>query len=311
MSSICNIIKERGLVQFLEKCFFIPYNTYIRKCNQKKLAELRESFKNAILPEVENFVIKQDERVVISVTSFPKRFDQLVITLKSIILQDVAPGKIIVYLGSDTKESDITTDMHGLKRYGVEYRIDNTKNLKGHKKYFYALQEFKDKSVITIDDDIIFPSTMISELLVCHEKYPKAVCARRVHRIISKRGHLLPYNSWDIEYARKSGPSNRMFATTGAGTLYSPYVNAMLCKDTFDEKAIQDLCLEADDVWMKCMEIKSNIKVVKADIYIMGAFINVEEADTLMAGNVGDGRNDIFMHQVIQEYGIKEQDFTK
>lgn len=310
MSSIYNIIKERGIAQFLEKCFFIPYNTYIRKSNQRKLSTLRESFSKAALPELDSFVDKQDDRVVISVTSFPKRFDQLAITLKSILLQDVTPGRIVVYLGSDTKENDITSDMRALKSYGVEYRIDNALNLKGHKKYYYALQEFKDKLVITIDDDIVFPPTMISELLVCHEKYPTAVCARRVHRIIRKDGRILPYNSWDIEYARKTGPSNRLFATTGAGTLYSPYVNHTLCKNTFDENAIQKLCLEADDVWMKCMEIKSDIKVVKADIYIMGAFIDVNEEDTLMAGNVGAGKNDVFLHQVIKEYGIEEKDFT-
>lgn len=311
MSKAVDVIKERGVLAFIEKCIFIPYNFCVRKSNKRKVAQLRESVYKVDLPDVETFLKNSDESVIVSLTSFPKRFDQLVITLKSIILQDVTPGKIVVYLGSDTKEQNITSEMRVFEFYGVEYRIDNTLNLKGHKKYFYALREFKDKLVITIDDDIIFPSSMIKELLACHKKYPNAVCARRVHRITGRHGSLLPYNSWDIEYARKTRPSDRIFATTGAGTLYSPYVNNALCKEAFDADKIQALCLEADDVWMKCMEIKSSIKVVKSNIYVMGAFIDVDEEDTLMVENVGNGKNDIFLRRVIKEYGISESTLTR
>ena len=79
----------------------------------------------------------------------------------------------------------------------------------------------------------------------------------------------------------------------------------------FDADKIQALCLEADDVWMKCMEIKSSIKVVKSNIYVMGAFIDVDEEDTLMVENVGNGKNDIFLRRVIKEYGISESTLTR
>ena len=298
------VIKSYGLYDLIDKFKNYPKNFYKRKSNVQLRNNLLESVNNCLFPSINEYEKKMDKRVIISVTSFPKRFNQLVLTLKSIILQDVVPNKIIVYFGSDTSENDITKNMKELKKYGVEYRFDKENNLKGHKKYYYALREFKDYLVITIDDDIIFPKTMISELLQCYDKFPNAVCARRVHKITKKNNTMLSYNLWDIDYSMYKKPSNRLFATTGAGTLYSPNVINKLVYQTFDSNKIKELCLEADDVWMKCMEIMSSIKVVLADIKIMGVFIDVDEEYTLMPENVGNGKNDVFLKNVIKEYNI-------
>ncbi len=304
IKNITNAIKSYGISDLTDKILNYPNILVKRKKNKKLLSHTHINVMNGTLPDVKKYKKRKDNRVIISVTSFPNRFNQLVITLRSIILQDITPNKIIVYLGSDSKEKDITDEMKKLKKYGVEYRFDTKLNLKGHKKYFYALREFKDYLVITIDDDIIFPNTMISELLKCHEKYPEVVCARRVHKITKKNNQILPYNLWDKEYIRRIKPSNRIFATTGAGTLYPPYVNNHLCNSTFDSNKIIELCLEADDIWMKCMEIKSSIKVVLADIKVMGEFIDVDEEYTLMPENVGKGKNDLFLNRVTKEYNI-------
>ena len=304
IKNINNIIKSYGMSDLMDKVLNYPNNLIKRKNNKKLLSFVHNNVINGELPDITNYEKCKNNKVIISVTSFPNRFNQLLITLRSIILQDITPYKIIVYLGSDSKESDITQAMKELEKYGVEYRFDTELNLKGHKKYYYALREFKDYLVITIDDDIIFPNTMIRELLTCHKKYPKAVCARRVHKITKKNNHMLPYNLWDKEYVKKGKPSNRIFATTGAGTLYPPYVNNHLTSSTFDSNKIMKLCLEADDIWMKCMEIKSSIKVVLADIKVMGEFIDVDEKFTLMPDNVGRGKNDLFLNKVAKEYNI-------
>ena len=60
------------------------------------------------------------------------------------VMEQFKPDRIIVWLGSDTKESDLTKGMLSLKEYGVEYRFDKELNLKPHKKYIYAIQEFPD-----------------------------------------------------------------------------------------------------------------------------------------------------------------------
>lgn len=297
------------MLDLLEKAKNSIYRRNLNKNKNEYLKTLSEEVINAKMPRVKEFNQLKDKRVIISLTSFPKRFDQLVLTIKSIILQKTTPNKIVVYLGSDTKIDDITPKMRELEKYGVEYRIDRNLNLKGHKKYFYALKEFKDYLVITIDDDIIFPNNMISELLRCYEKNPTAVCARRVHKITQKKGQILPYDLWDKEYLLKKKPSNRLIATTGAGTLYSPFVISHLVNDTFDSKRIINLCLEADDIWMKCMELLSSIKVVLADVKVMGTFIDVDEEYTLMKENVGNRKNDEFLKKVIKNYDIDKDLF--
>lgn len=311
MKKKIDIFKSYGFLDLVDKFFNYPYKLIKNKRKKKALFQLQDNILNSKMPSVNEYKNNRNMNIIVSLTSFPKRFSQLVITLKSIILQDIKPYKIIVYLGSDTNEKDITTEMKEFIKYGVEYRIDNKLNLKGHKKYYYALKEFKDYLVITIDDDIIFPKTMISELLRCHIKYPEAVCARRVHKITKKNNNILPYNLWDKEYFAKNKPSNRLIATTGAGTLYSPYVISRLVDLTFDYNSIINLCLDADDIWMKCMEIMSSIKVVFADNEIMGSFIEVDENYTLMPKNVGKCKNDLFLNEIIKKYKIDPRLFIK
>lgn len=305
------VLKSYSFFDIVDKIINYPFYKIKYLKQRKKLLNIRNYVVNNPFPSVEDYMSKIDERIIVSVTSFPKRFDQLVLTLKSIIMQNIVPKKIVVYFGSDTCIEDISDDMNYLKKYNVEYKIDSSMNLKGHKKYFYALKEFKNNIVITIDDDIIFPRTMIEELIKCYEKYPNAVCARRVHKITSKKSCILPYNLWDKEYCNIKKPSNRLFATTGAGTLYSPYVINHLVDSTFDSDRIINLCLDADDVWMKCMETLSSIKVVLADNDVMGDFIDVDEKYTLMPENVGKGKNDIFFKQVCDYYKIDNKLFLK
>ena len=67
--------------------------------------------------------------------------------------------------------------------HDVEVRwVDD--DLKPHKKYFWALQEFPDDYVITTDDDLLYRNTMIGDLLAAHEAHPHAVAAVRTHLIM-------------------------------------------------------------------------------------------------------------------------------
>jgi len=92
------------------------------------------------------------EKIIVSLASYPARFEQIHIAVKSIMLQSMKPDRIIVWLGEDVERGGLTRKMLELEQYGIEYR--HVRDLKAHKKYIYAMQEFPDDVVITIDDDL-------------------------------------------------------------------------------------------------------------------------------------------------------------
>lgn len=170
---------------------------------------------------------KRKEKIIISLTSYPARFKTIVPTLKSLLNQTMKPDRIIVWLSC--ARQDLTEDMLALEQYGIEYRCD-VEDLKSHKKYYWAFQEFHSDLVITVDDDVVYPVTLVSSLLKAHVRYPNCVCARRVHKMIYKNGMLLKYSEWEHDYVSGSEPSKNLIATgVGGGSL---------CSKTFLQRCI-------------------------------------------------------------------------
>ena len=250
---------------------------------------------------------KRKEKVIVSLTSFPLRFDKIHICLKSLLLQKVKPDRIIVYLGSDSSRDHFTKEMLDLEQYGVEYHIDGERNLKAHKKYFYAMQEFPNDIIVTADDDLYYPSNWLSSLLKTYQKYPNAISARRVHLMRQKDGCLLPYNMWKDQCRSVLEPSFSLLATGGSGKLYPPNC---LKECAFDDTRFKELCFDADDIWLKCMEIVSEVPVVWAknwEVDQLGVGSNQQGA--LSKQNVDCSHNDVCLKNVVNFYNIPTSRF--
>lgn len=59
------------------------------------------------------------------------------------------------------------------------------------------MQQYPNDILITLYDDVIYPTNLINTLLVSYQKYPFAVSAGRVHRIcFNPHGFIMPYNLW-------------------------------------------------------------------------------------------------------------------
>lgn len=244
----------------------------------------------------------RNEKIIVSLTSFTPRFEKIHLCLKSLLLQSVKPDRIIVYLGSDSSEEVFTKEMRELERFGIEYRIDENRNIRSHMKYFFSVQEFENDLVVTADDDIYYPSNWLESLLKTHDKYPNAVCARRVHRVKKMGDGLASYNSWEDQCRSISKPSFDLLATGVGGVLYPPH--CLDCR-AFDEKAIKDLCYEADDVWLKCMEVLNKTPVVWVKNWEVDllAVEKVQKA-ALSNQNVDFCKNDLFLMNVMNHYSI-------
>lgn len=245
-----------------------------------------------------------EEEVIISLTSFPPRLKVLSLTLKSLLIQSVKPSKIIVWFGDDTEKKMLSDELLELEKYGIEYEFTN-ENIKPHKKYFYVMQQYPESLIITVDDDVIYDENMVKSLIKCHKKYPQDICARRIHKIefSENKKNIKPYNSWTHEYKPKINEAKlEYFATGVGGVLYPPHSlpDIAFCKDE-----IEKYCLNADDIWLKIMEIINGTKVVWANCkYPHPITIDNSQLTRLNMENVENGQNDNYINSLLTRYQI-------
>lgn len=251
---------------------------------------------------------EREERIIVSLASYPARFEQIHIALKSIMLQSMKPDRIIVWLGEDVERIRLTHKMIELEQYGVEYRY--VRDLRAHKKYFYVMQEFPEDLIITIDDDVIYPKDVIETLVNTHRRYPGCVCASRVHKIMKKAdGTIAPYQDWIGEYCGCDTPSHELIAIGVGGILYPPHC---LYEKVFDADLILKLCLNADDIWLKFMELLKGTRVVWAPCRIpMPGLIEKEQKTSLNAENVGRNMNDVYFANMAHYFSVQVDDFFR
>ena len=248
----------------------------------------------------------RNRKIIVSLASYPARFAKIHIALKSIMLQSMKADRIIVWLDEGVERRKLTHKMIELEQYGVEYRY--VKDLKAHKKYFYVMQEFPDDIIITIDDDVIYPKDVIETLVNTHKRYPDCVCARRVHKITKNAdGTIAPYKDWLGEYCGCDVPSHELVAIGVGGILYPPHC---LYKKVFDEDLIIKLCFNADDIWLKFMELLNGTRVVWTPCkFPMPELIEKEQKTSLNAENVGQNRNDLYFANMMEYFSVQADAF--
>lgn len=169
---------------------------------------------------------QRNEKYIVSMASYAGRYHVLPMSLKSLLFQTAKPDRIIVWLDEDNPENAITEELRSLCQYGVEFR-HTYHALKPHKKYLYAMREFPECNIITVDDDLVYSADLVESLMKQHSRNEGCICARRVHKItFDESGELKPYMSWKYEYREAKEPSLLLFAT-GGGVEY--YILRDLC----------------------------------------------------------------------------------
>lgn len=143
------------------------------------------------------------EKLIVSLTSWNKRINNVVPVLKTIVGQTIQPNKIIVNLCTDDfpgMENDLPEELLDFVDEHQEVEIYwFLENYKAWKKHLHALDIAADDDLIVcMDDDHLYPSDWIEKLYVSYcyygKKYP--VTANKV---------MLVHNFWSFN---------------GPGTLY-------------------------------------------------------------------------------------------
>ena len=234
-----------------------------------------------------------NRRLIVSLTSYPARLGTLDQVLATIYAQTRKADEIVLWLAREQFPGLEQNLPEALLRLAEDKKLTIRwcDDLKPHKKYFYALQEYREDLIVTIDDDLLYPEHMLENLYGSWLRHPGAVSAVRAHlMLVSEGGQIRPYNQWVKETdVCRDQPSMQLFATGGAGALYPP---ELFPAETFDKAAILENCLWADDLWLKAVELAADIPVVVAQPFEDLRYVPGTQEEGLYHQNEDENRND-------------------
>lgn len=218
-----------------------------------------KSIRKEKLPENPLNKEPREEKVIVSLTSFPARIRYVHLAIKSLMLQTYKPDRIILWLAEEQfPDKVLPKELTDLCRYGLE--IIWMHDIYGHKKYFYpVLNQQQNELVITFDDDIIYSPKVIQRLIKKHNKFKNC--------LICDRGQVININNlWNpgrwktLSSEGVKVPTYRMNPSPGAGCLI-PY--GAFLSDACNEQKIRELAYKNDDLWYMFMCVENSTKMIK------------------------------------------------
>lgn len=298
------------------------YNYFLtRKANVSKRSlgtflywKKKKFIKNALIRyytsvSADKLRLNPESNVVVSLTSFPARIKTVHIVIKSLFNQKYKPKKIVLWLAKEqfpNFDNDLPKNLLDLKTAGLEIKYCD--DLRPHKKYFYAFQEYKNDLIVTADDDVLYPNRMLEKLVGLHKEYPGSVIANRVREMRFIDNELQTYRSWKINKINHAVPSKKLFATGVAGVLYKP---GFFSESLYDKEKMMQLA-KNDDIWLKAGTLINNVPVAFTNYYFKD-FIDLPSSreESLFSQNVFNNDNDLQIKEVFDFFRITAHSFEE
>lgn len=242
-----------------------------------------------------------DRELIISLTSYPARIGFVHLTVRSLLKQTMKADKILLWLAEEqfpNRGNDLPPELTSLVAEGFDIRWCD--DLRPHKKYFYTMQEYPESIIITVDDDMEYQDTLVETLYRSYLIFPYAVSCMRAHEIVfSDDGGVAPYAQWKRISSCYYQPSMSLMATGVGGVLYPPHC---MPHEVFDADMIKKLCLNADDLWLKTMEVMALTPTVIAGSTPENANIIGSQDTALWKSNDRGNANDSQFRAILDAY---------
>ena len=264
------------------------------------------------------FNLQFEPKVIVSLTSYPKRMSTIVHCIKSLLEQSYSNFSILLYLSKlqfPNLEKDLNEDILSL----LETHKDKLfirfveGDIRSHKKYFYAMQEYEMYPVVTVDDDFIYEKDMLKNLVDSYIKNPDCISCHRGHQILfNKNGLPREYKNWRWEFTMNKGlPLYSILATGCMGVLYPPRA---IPKIAFNEEWIKKSCLLTDDLWLKVMSVLNGVKTLVVLEPCKSKEIPNSQETALWKENVFNNNNDVSFLEIIallKKHSVDTDDLLK
>ena len=243
---------------------------------------------------------KRDKQLIVSLTSFPLRIGRLWIVIETLLRQKVQPDKIILWLAKSqfpNGDFDLPKKLLKQTKRGLEIRFVD-EDIRSYKKFYYTLREYPNDIMITVDDDIMYPDYMISDLYDMHNKNPKSVIVRYCYEMKWDEKGLLSYRDWKFVSLFKIYESDYLFFGSGGGVLFPPQ---SCSKQVLDKDIFMKICSKADDVWLNAMVRLNHTPIVKINRSCVILPVLITQDLKLFSTNIFD--NDKYIQAIREYYG--------
>ena len=227
--------------------------------------------------------------IVISLTSIPERFRKLHNCIRSLLAQRQRAERIVLYLARDECSGiNIPTKLERLQRAGFEIRYVDT-NVRSLNKIYHALADFPEKTIVTCDDDKLYPPGWLEGLVRTSRRHEGCIiCNRSREILINADGQIAPYREWPT--TQHIRPSLAVLPMGVGGVLYPP---RSLHPEVRDAKVYLELSGTSDDLWLKIMSLRRGTRCVQvARAAANFTSIPFWNGRKLSVGNIWDGGND-------------------
>lgn len=197
------------------------------------------------------------EDVTVSLTSTSRRIRHVAAVVRSLLEQDAPAARVVLWLSREpflmdrgVAPADLPADLRGLE--GSRFEIRWTANIGPYRKLVPALQAYGG-TIVTADDDTLYPRDWLRGLLAMQAQTPGAVCCYRARRMLADcRGGFAPYWRWPRLHSQT--PRADCLPIGKDGVLYPP---GALHPDVTDARRFLALAPTADDIWFKAMALRA------------------------------------------------------
>ena len=260
--------------------------------------------------------MKHDSRAIIdglivSLTSYGERINELKYTLYSLVIQTIKPEIIVVNIALKDKML-IADELHKFENYGVLFNYCD--DLSSFKKLIPTMKYYPDKVIVTCDDDVFYEKTWLESLWDEHKKHPNMIIAHNIYRITFNNNAIEPYKNWIHSIKTDKVKDSNFFVGCG-GVLYPA---KCLYKDYARIDLFTKLSPLADDIWFYFMAILNNTRIRQPKKpHLNFRYVNpyreygIIKGNTLTQENVGLCKNDKQFHDILKYYKIDIYDFIK
>ena len=252
---------------------------------------------NTLLPMAFRITKQKKDRIgdttlplIVSLTSFPDRIGRVWMTIESMLRQTSKPKHIILWLSRDqfpSEECDLPKSLLKQTKRGLVIRFVDG-DARSHKKYYYAFKEYTEYCVVTIDDDLLFPSYFLESIYECSLNHPNDVIANFGFMYIwdDEKQYLSVINN----IANTDSCKNKLFFGSGGGTLFKP---SNLLAQMDDLTTILTLCPTADDVYLNALIRISGFGVILLQNNPLLSIVNLKDRKlSIHNGNIGNAESE-------------------
>ena len=213
--------------------------------------EINLNFNSVNLDECSN--------VIISLTSFTERINEVPYTIYSLLNQTLKPKKVVLWLADDefpNKEYDLPESLLKLKNNGLNIKWCD--NLKSFKKLIPSLKEYPSDIIVTADDDVFYPECWLESLYNTYLENKNSIICMRCRKIVVKDNGFDKYENWMLSQGFEDASYLNLMTGIG-GVLYPP--NSLNNK-VMDYDLAAKLCPDADDLWFWAMAVLNKTKII-------------------------------------------------